>query len=155
MTAMAAGTAISAYSSIKSGQAAQESANYQAQQSLNEGAYAADAAKAQAEKIRKAGKTAQGAANASLSSSGVKLGEGTALEVQKSIIQNSEEDALTAMLSGKRATTSASEEAKMLGKAGDNAVTNSYYSAAGTVLQSGGSIAKGWKSTAKPTAKVG
>ena len=135
---------------VTAGQQQKEMANAQAQQSLNEGAYRADAAKAQAEKIRRAGKAQSGEAKAALAASGVKLGEGTALEVQKSITQGAEEDALSALLSGKRAQSAAQEEASLLGQAGDNAVTNSVFGAAGTALSAGGAYAKGgWKSTAK------
>lgn len=147
---MMAGTAMSVVGQIEQGQAQKEMYNAQAQQSLNEGAYKADAAKAQAEKIRKAGRAQQGEAKAALAASGVKLGEGTPLEVQKNITQSVEQDALSAILSGNRATASAQEEAQMLGKAGDNAVTNSYFGAAGTALQAGASYAKGnWKTSAK------
>ncbi len=143
---MAAGTAMSVMGQIQQGQQQKEMYNAQAQQTLNDAAYRADAAKAQAEKIRRAGKAQVGEANASLAASGVKLGEGTPLEVQKSITQNSEEDALSAILSGKRTTAAAQQEAQLLGKAGDNAVTNSYYGAASTVLSAGGTYARGgWK----------
>lgn len=149
MIAMAAGTAVSVMGQIEQGKSQKEMYNAQAQQALNEGAYAADAAKAQAEKIRKAGRAQQGEAKAALAASGVKLGEGTPLEVQKSITQNVEEDALSVLIGGKRATDSAQQEAQMLGKAGDNAVKNSYYGAAGTVLQAGATYAKGnWMKTA-------
>lgn len=147
---MAVGTGMSVLGQIQQGQQQREMYNAQAQQTLNDAAYRADAAKAQAEKIRKAGKAQVGEANASLAASGVKLGEGTPLEVQKTITQNSEEDAFSAILSGQRATAAAQQEAQLLGKAGDNAVTNSYYGAASTVLQAGGTYARGgWAKIAK------
>lgn len=137
------------------------------QQILKDAAYTADATKAQAEKIRRAGRFQVGEANTSLASSGVKLGQGTALEIRKNINQNVEEDALSAVLSGKRTLDSAQTSAQritassqatlknsqmesgLLAKAGSNAVTNSYYGAASTVLSSGPTIAKGWKTQAK------
>lgn len=137
------GTAVSVMGQLKQGEAAQEQANAQAQQTLNDGAYKADAAKQQAEKIRKAGKAQQGEANAALAASGVKLGQGTALEVKKSIIQNSEEDALSAILSGNRAQSSAQQEAQLLGKAGENARESSVLSAGATILKGN------WKTSAK------
>lgn len=144
------GTAVSVMGQLKQGEAAQEQANAQAQQTLNQGAYQADAAKQQAEKIRKAGKAQQGEANAALAASGVKLGHGTALEVKKSIIQNTEEDALSAILSGSRAQSSAQQEAQLLGKAGENANSSAQFGAMSTVLQSGGDYMKGnWKTSAK------
>lgn len=134
----AIGTGVSVLGSVSQGRAQQKAANEQAQQVLNEGAYRADAAKQQAEKIRKAGAAQKGEARASLAASGVKLGEGTPLEVDREITQNSEEDALSALISGKRATSAAQEESKMLAKAGRNAMTSS-------VLESGGTLAKGWR----------
>jgi hypothetical protein len=143
------GTAVSVMGSLRQGEAAQEQANAQAQQALNQGAYQADAAKQQAEKIRKAGRAQQGEANAALAASGVKLGQGTALEVRKSIIQNTEEDALSAILSGSRAQSSAQQEAQLLGKAGENASGAGMFGAMTTVLKSGGDYMKGnWKTSA-------
>lgn len=132
------GTVLSMVGQQQQGKAQQKAYNAQAQQTLNEGAYRADAAKQQAEKIRKAGAAQKGEARASLAASGVKLGEGTPLEVDREITQNSEEDALSALISGKRATSAAQEESKMLTKAGRNAMTSS-------VLESGGTLAKGWR----------
>lgn len=146
MYAMMAAAAVSVIGQAQAAKSQKEMYNAHAQQTLNDAAYRDDAALAQAEKIRRAGKTQVGEANASLAASGVKLGEGTPLEVQKKITQNSEEDALSAILSGKRATASADQEAQLLGKAGDNAVTNSYYNSAATVLQTAGAIYRsGWK----------
>lgn len=146
ITIMIAGTAMSVMGQVQQGKQQKEAYNAQAQATLNDAAYRADAAKAQAEKIRRAGRAQVGEANASLAASGVKLGEGTPLEVKKNITQNAEEDALSAILSGKRTTDVAQKEAEMLGKAGDNAVTNSQYAAASTVLQAGGTYARGgWK----------
>lgn len=142
MILTAIGTGFSALGSISQGRAQQKAANEQAQQVLNEGAYRADAAKQQAEKIRKAGAAQKGEARASLAASGVKLGDGTPLEVDREITQNSEEDALSMMLSADRAKSAAQQEAKMLTKAGSNSMTSS-------VLAAGGTLAKGWRTIAK------
>jgi hypothetical protein len=147
---MLAGTAVSVVGQVQQGQQQKEMVAVQADQTLQQGAYTADAAKAQAAKIRKAGQYQVGAANASLAASGVKLGEGTPLEIKKSIIQNSEQDALSAILGGKRAMSSAQQEAQLLAQSGNNAVTNSYYGAGSTILAAGGQYALGgWKSAAK------
>lgn len=144
------GTVLSVVGQQQQGKAQQKAYEAQAQQTVNEGAYRADAAKQQAEKIRKAGAAQKGEARASLAASGVKLGEGTPLEVDREITQNSEEDALSALISGKRASSAAEEEAGMLVKAGGNASSNAMYGAASSVLQGAGSIAKtGWKTTSK------
>jgi hypothetical protein len=140
------GTGMSVLGQVQQGKSQQEAYNAQAQATLNEGAYRADAAKQQAEKFRKAGRNQASEAKAQLAASGVKLGEGTPLEIDRQISQNAEEDSLSALLGGSRATTAAQEEAKLLGKAGGNAVTNAGYGAASSVMQTGAAFAKsGWK----------
>lgn len=146
---LAVSTAVTAYSQVQNGKNQEKLANAQAQQTVNEGAYKEDAAKAQAEKIRKAGKAEVGAANAALAASGVKIGEGSALEIRKNIIENSEQDALSAILSGKRAVTAANDEAGMLQQSGANASSNGQMAAFGTVLSSAAtSQSSGWKKAA-------
>jgi hypothetical protein len=147
---MAIGTGVSVLGQLQQGQQQKEMYNAQAQATINDAAYRSDAATAQAEKIRKAGKAQVGEANAALAASGVKLGQGSALEVKKSIIQNSEEDALSAILSGKRITQTANQEASMMARAGDNAQSNALMGAAGTALSAGGQyLSGGWKLSAK------
>jgi len=141
-----AGAGVSAYSSMEQGKQQKKMYEDQAQQASNDAAYKQDAAKAQAEKIRRMGAMQKGEAKAALAASGVKLGEGTALEVEKSIAKNSEEDALSALLGGKRASDTALDESAMLMTAGANAQRSGNLSAAGTML----SAASGWVSVAKP-----
>ena len=129
-----ASAAASTVGTVMSGQAQQKQANAQAQQALNTAAYEADAYKQQAEKIRRAGKERVGESTAALAASGVKLGEGTPLELKKTTIQRSEEDAMTAILNGKRSMSAGAEQADIYGQAGKNAVTSSYLKAGGTVL---------------------
>lgn len=143
---MVAGTAMSVGGTIIQGQQQQDLANSQAAQASLEGAYRMDAAKVQAANIRKAGIKAKGTAKVTLAASGVKLGEGTALEVQKDITEMSEKDALTAILNGERAQSSAEYEAELLRAKGENAKTNSYFEAGSNVLAAGASYKKGgWK----------
>lgn len=143
---LAISAAVSVAGTVMAGQAQKEQANAQAQQALNEGAYQADAYKQQADKIRRAGKAQVGETNAALAASGVKLGEGTPLELKKTIIQRSEEDAMTAILNGGRTSSAATEQASIYGKAGDAAVTGSYFKAAGTVLGAATDYSRGgWK----------
>lgn len=144
----AASLAVGVGSAIYSGQQQKQAADTQAQIAENDAAYASDAARAHAEKIRKAGRAQRGEAKAALASSGVKLGEGTALEVDKSIIQNSEQDALSAILSGDRALKSGDDQASMLRASGDSAQTSSVLQAGGTIISSG------WKASAKSGGKA-
>lgn len=150
--AAVAGAGISAYSANEQGKQQKKMYEAQAQQASNEAAYKKDAAKAHAEKIRRMGEAQKGEAKAALAASGVDVGEGTPLEIQKSITQNSEEDALSALLGGKRAAGAADEEARMLMTAGANAKRSGTMSAASSVIGAAGSFASGWSSTAKKTA---
>lgn len=147
--AVIVGTAASVYGQQQAAKAQQENANEQAKIAIDQAAGEADARKAQAEKIRKLGNFQRGEAKAALAASGVKLGEGTALEVDKSIIKNSEDDALSAILSGDRIVKSASREADSLIKSGENARKTANMQSAATVIQSAGTIASGWKTPAK------
>lgn len=149
IAATVVGTGVSVYSQQKTAEAQQESANEQAKISIDQAAAEADARKAQAEKIRKMGRMQKGEAKTALAASGVKLGEGSAVEVDKAIAQGSEEDALSALLTGDRIVKSADREAQSLVKAGNNARSNANLASAGTVLSSAGSVASGWKTSAK------
>lgn len=94
-TMMMVAAAVGAAGTIYNGMQQAEAADNQAQIAENNAAYEADANKQHAEKIRRMAKAQRGEANAALAASGVKLGEGTALEVQKDITKRSEEDALS------------------------------------------------------------
>ena len=142
MAASAVGTVGTIYSGMQQAGAAQD----QAQIAENNAAYEADANKQQAEKIRRMAKAQRGEANAALAASGVKLGEGTALEVQKDITKRSEEDALSALLSGSRAIKSGNDQADMLRASGSSALTGSLISAGTSVLSAGANYSSGkWK----------
>lgn len=149
IAATVVGTGVSVYSQQKSAEAQQENANEQAKIAIDQAAAEADARKAQAEKIRKMGRMQKGEAKTALAASGVKLGEGSAVEVDKAIAQGSEEDALSALLTGDRIVKSADREAQSLIKSGNNARSNANLASAGTVLSSAGSVASGWKTSAK------
>lgn len=142
--AVVVGAGVSAYSTIENGKQQKKMAEDQAQIAVNDAEYKKDAARAQAEKIRKMGELQKSEARASLAASGVKIGEGTPLEITKNITTLAEEDALSALLGGKRAADSANTEAQMLMRAGKNAQTNSRYAAGATVLSAAGTVAGGW-----------
>jgi len=146
---MIGGSAFSALGQITQGSQQKQMYHDQAQATVNNAAIEADSYTAQAEKIRKAGKTQVGEANAALAASGVKIGQGSALEVEKNIRTNVEQDALSAILSGTRTTTAAQQESKMLQKAGSNAQTNAMFGVGSTVLSAGAEYVKsGWKKAA-------
>lgn len=137
----AVGTAGSIYNGMQQAAAAED----QAQIAENNAAYEADANKQHAEKIRRMAKAQRGEANAALAASGVKLGEGTPMAIQKDIIQKSEEDALSAMLTGSRALKSGSDQADMLRASGEAASTSGYI----TALSTGATAYGNWKTLRK------
>lgn len=149
LVASAVGTAVTVIGQQQAAKAQDDMVEDRAQQAVNDAAYKKDAAKQQAEKIRRLGAAQKSEARASLAASGVKVGEGTALEVEKEITKNSEEDALSAIISGKRAATASEDEASLFMKSGSNARTNANYASAGTVLSGAASLASGWKTSAK------
>lgn len=143
---LVAATGVSVMGQMQQAQAAKDAANAQAQAIGVQTGIQMDAAKAQAERVRKLGRAQRGEANAALAASGVKLGEGTPLEINKSIIQNSEQDALSSILNGKRIGDAGAAEMAATRKAGQAAYTNGMYGAASTALSAGGTYARGgWK----------
>lgn len=141
-TLMMISAGMSVVGQIQQGIAQQEMYDAQARATATEAGQRMDAAKVEAEKIRKAGRAARGEAKTALAASGVKLGEGSALEVDKQIMQDSEQDALSALLTGKRIGSAANEEIGYLRQAGNNAMTSSILGAAGSVAKSGWQYSK-------------
>jgi hypothetical protein len=135
ITVLYAATAVSALGQVAQGAQQNEMYKAQADQAELEGQTARVDARAQADKIRRAGRYQVGETKAQLAASGVKLGEGTPLEIEDDINKRVEEDAFAAVLSGERGYTSAMNSARSMRQAGSNAQTNSVLSAAGTVGQ--------------------
>jgi hypothetical protein len=142
---LAVSAAISAYSAIQQGEQQEEWADYQADQADADARAEEGAAKVEAERIRKLARLQAGEANASLAASGVKLGEGSALNINKDIYARAEEDAVMAAFGGadrKARTLAEADGARIKGKQAANA---GMVSAAGTVLQTGATAYSGWK----------
>ena len=134
---LAVGTGLSVLGQIQQGQQQSDYYKAQAQQAEINAQTARSDAQKQAEKIRRAGRYQVGETNAQLAASGVKLGEGTPLALTQDITNNAEQDAFAAILSGERGYTQGMTEASSMRTAGNNAVSNS-------VLSSAGTIATGW-----------
>ncbi len=128
----AAAAVVGAGTAIISGQQQAAAAEAQAISAQNQADAEADAHRAHAEQIRKAGRAQKGVANAALAKSGVKLGEGTALEVQKEITQNVEQDAFAELLSGSRIKRTGEDQASIIRAGGDAAETAGYATALST-----------------------
>lgn len=142
--AMFATTALSAGAAIYQGEQAKATADVNAEMQRRQGEQEKDAAIAQVAKIRKAQQYAIGQANAATAASGAAIGEGSALKVNQSIYQNSEEDAYNFLLTGTRRKQYADDQAMITSWQGNNARTAGYINAGASVLSGGAKIAKGW-----------
>lgn len=87
-------------------------------------------AESAAKVIRRRGKETRAAATAALAASGVDIGDGTPLLIDSEITQRSEEDALAALLTGKRRAKAAKEGGQVQGQQ--------------YVLQAAGDFASAW-----------
>jgi hypothetical protein len=132
---LAIGTGISALGQIQQGQQQADYYKEQAKQVELDGVTAKADAMTQAEKIRRLGKRQVSETKAQLAASGVKLGEGTPLELEHEITTQYENDAASELLTGNRAAQAAYTSAASMRNAGRNATSNSVLGAAGTVAE--------------------
>lgn len=137
-TMMALSAGLSAVGSLAQGMAQRNAANAEAQQAERQAAQMKDEALQEAERIRKAGRRTQGAARAQLAASGIKVDEGSALQIDEQIGYDSELDAQNTLLTGKRRSDAAKFQASQARARGRNAMTASVLGAVTTGLQ-------GWK----------
>lgn len=98
--AMAAAATVSAASSIHQGSQQNAWHKYQASQADADAKAEKSAAEVHAEKIRKMARRQAGEATAALAASGVDVGEGTSLNINKEIYADAEEDALMTIFGG-------------------------------------------------------
>lgn len=148
---MAASTTVSVLGQVQAGRAAHQQADMQADQIAYQGRVTRDDALAQAQMIRKQQRFAIGSADTAAAASGIKVGEGSAGEVDRSIYNDSEHDAYMAILNGDRRARGLDTEAALTRQAGANASRQAGMGALGTVLSSGyqSMIGSGWR-TAGP-----
>lgn len=136
-TALIVGTALSAGSALYSGYQAREQGQYEQAQADADAQAAIGAGKVEAERIRKITKQRQAAARAALASSGVSVDVGSGEEVQRDILQAGEQDALTAILSGRNT-------GQRLRAEGAGAASRGQQELFGSVLGAGGALAQGY-----------
>jgi hypothetical protein len=129
-----------------------QSLDYQAKQSTADGQAEIGYGKVQAEKIRKAGKVQQSEARASLAASGVDPDSGTSATINRHIAQNTEEDALNAILDGTNRAKRMDQQAAAYRYEGRNVADASTINQASTVLSGASQVASGWKTAAKSRA---
>jgi hypothetical protein len=129
--------AVQTVGTVQQGKAQQRAANDQA--AMDE--YQARASRAEAEfeakTIRRAGRVARGETLGALAASGVVIGEGSALEVERQVMTDYETDAAMAILSGERSARGLEIQATQRRRAGRDARNASYFNAAGSLLSAG------------------
>ncbi|MBF8740010.1 hypothetical protein [Pseudomonas guariconensis] len=148
--AVAASTVYSAYSSVQQGKQAQLNADAQSEQTQLDADNSLSAAKVQAERIRKMARAQSSEARASLAGSGVMVDEGTALDINKQIISDAEEDAVLTIFNGENQRKRGYVDAHNMRLTGAQGRTAANMQATSSVLAGAANIASGWKSTKKP-----
>lgn len=146
--AMIASTAVSTVGAVYSGMQQKDIADDNAELARRQGEADKDAAIAQAGKIRKATRQQAGQATAALASSGVSVGEGTALRINEQIYRDSEEDAYNTILTGTRRQATSNAEAGILRQEGRNAQTAGLINAGSSVLAGGAKVGQ-WRASQK------
>lgn len=136
---MAAGTTLQVAGQLSQGRAAQRAANQQAGVYEYEALVEQDNALAAAQQIRRQGVADRGRLVAAVGASGVKIGQGSALDAERQVMQDYETDASMAILTGKRNADSLRTNAELTRQAGRDARRASNISAFSTLLQSGAS----------------
>ncbi|MGL6205126.1 MAG: virion core protein, T7 gp14 family, partial [Giesbergeria sp.] len=137
LTLMAVGAATQVYGQVQQGKAQQRAANEQAAQYEYQALVSEDNALADAQLIRRQGRAARGQTVASVGASGIKIGEGSALDAERQVMQDTEMDAALAIMNGSREARGAREAASSSRRAGRDARRASKIAAFGTLLSSG------------------
>lgn len=123
--------------SVRQGNAARQAADEQAGWDEYQAKASRAEAEAQASRIRRAGRVARGETLSALVASGVKVGEGTALDAERQVMQDYETDAAMAILSGDRAAMSSEAQAASRRRAGRDAQRAGYINAGTSLLSAG------------------
>ena len=147
-TALIAGTAYSAHTSMQQGKQAQLNAEAQSEQAQVDADAAASAAVVQADRIRKMARLQAGQARASLAGSGVEVDAGTALNINEEIYKNSEEDAALTIFNGENQRKRGYVDASNIALDGKQARAAGNSQAIGTVLGGAAQGGMAWKASA-------
>ncbi|MEL4181237.1 hypothetical protein [Roseateles sp. PN1] len=144
---MATMATVQAVGSIQQGQAADRAAQTNAAQMEYQALVERDNAQATAQMIRRDGERSRGSTVAAVAMSGAKIGEWSAGDVERQVLQDTETDALTAILNGERQARSLNDSASSTRAAGRDARRAGYFNAATSLLSAGaqGMKASGWR----------
>lgn len=144
LAAMAAGTVLSAVGNKQQADASQAAANFSADQDELQAAQTLDAARQTAQKIRRAGNSTASTADASYAASGVRVDVGSPTTVGRQIFEDSESDALAALMNGRRQANALRNQAALARATGQYNQNAAQINTAGTVLSSVGRAYGKW-----------
>lgn len=142
---------VQAVGSISQGRAAKNQAYGEARQMDYQAAVERDNAAAEAAVIRRMGERARGETLAGIAASGIKIGEGSALDAERQVMEDAAVDEYMALLTGERNARSLEMSAKQRRAAG-RAARNAGYISGFTSLLSAGS--KGFGTTKQAPAPI-
>lgn len=140
--------AVQAYGSMKQGQIASDNAQQDGDLLDQQARMARDDAKGVASRIRKEGEQARGQTLGAVAASGVKVGEGSALDAERQVMTDYTQDEYLAILTGERQARGMETQAVMTRRAGRDAKRAAYIQAGTSLLGAGaqGMRAGGWRS---------
>lgn len=142
----AVGSVLTSASGVaQQGAAAQQAAEFNAQQELMQADQTQAAGYQQAKRIREQGRTTAGQATAALSASGVDVGTGTSNDVRERIGQNTETDAFNTILSADTKAQAMRGQAQMTLAAGQQQQRAGGIGAMTSVLSGASQLITGWK----------
>lgn len=99
-----------------------------------------DQGQAEAQRIRRAGRRARGEALAAVVGSGVKVGHGSALDAERQVMQDYEQDAAIAILNGERQGRILDQRAKQRRYAAGQEAIAGMFGTVGSLIGQGGSM---------------
>lgn len=148
LAVMAASTAVQVIGQAQQGKAARRAAKDDAARLEYQAAIDEDNAQANAEQIRRQGVRDRGQTVATIAASGVKVGEGSALDAEREVMQDAEADAYMAILNGGRAADGLRSDAAARRRAGRQATRATNIGIGSTLLSSAarGMSSAGWGS---------
>lgn len=142
----ATATAVQVGGKVLKGASARNQAYSAAAQSDYQAAVELDNAKAEAAVIRRQGARQRGETLSSIVASGVKVGEGSALEAERQVLQDAAHDEYMALLTGQRRASAFRQEASNQRRAGRDAFRGGIIGGFTSLLSAGSNFGKasGW-----------
>ena len=147
MGLMAAGTLMSAYSSIQEGKSAEEQAKYNARMAEIQADDARARGAVEANKVRQDTKRAIATQQTQLAANGVDTASGSSLTLMSDTARAGEIDAKTAEVNAMREAFGYQSQAESYRFSGKAAKQNAYGSAVGSLLTGAGNIGSKWNAS--------